>query len=358
MQQTASLAELLPAGGVTMGPQELLEKYNPTLVLLPQDSARHRPWSKWWETVDEPRGDYHPCKVEFFLSHLVQRDEPRPWRPWFLKEPVQTEPLGLEALRQLAVSSSPEETMHWELDLGPIRSQKAEAAWETYGQMLAAQPWDAPSYVYARYVGGPPAVLEYWYLYVYNDAPNRHEGDWENVAIELDASEQPVRAGYAGHSSGFVRAWERVEKRNGHPLLYVSRGSHAAYFEHKPEGHRTNSLSPRKGWPEPLDSLYALSVRSVQRIMWRLRFVDRTASNPESPIGHPRDLGVPLEPEMIVFPEVETGQASEDFWWMRLLCRWGSRHSRLSGTIGPNPPWQQTDKWAHPSQWMDGLVPD
>ena len=48
----------------------------------------------------------------------------------------------------------------------------------------------------------------YWFLYMYNDAPNKHEGDWEMVKIELDVEERPVEAAYASHRSGFASCLE------------------------------------------------------------------------------------------------------------------------------------------------------
>lgn len=335
---------------------DLLHRFNPTLVLLPHDVSRPRPWSKWHEKVDEPRGDYHPCSAEFFLSQVVQRDEPRPWSFLHFTQPRVRRPLGLEELKQLVKGAQPGDTQTWEIDVAPIHSQHAEEAWVAYAAMLSASPWPQPAFVYARYVAGPPVVLEYWYLYLYNDAPNRHEGDWEYVAIELGTELEPVRVGYAAHGNGYARRWSDIQTRDGRPLVYVSRGSHAAYFEHKPDGHRTNPFGPSKGLPEPLESLYGLGVRKLQTLLAALRLVDRTASNPEAPVGHPRDLGVLVDPHVVVLPELEEGQASDDFWWVRLECRWGSRHSRIRGTIGPNPPWMQRDKWYEPSKWMDGLV--
>jgi hypothetical protein len=338
-------------------PAELLQKYNPILVLLPQDTSRHRPWSRWYQKVDEPRGDYHPCEPEFFLSYVFQRPRPRRWSlVHFLRPQPLPQPTGLPALRFLLEGTSPEEVRRWELDVAPIRSQRPAQAWRAYASMLQERPWPEQAYAFGRYVPGPPAVLQYWYLYVYNDAPNRHEGDWEMVAIELDDAGAPRRAGYAGHGSGFKREWARVEQKDGRPLVYVARGSHAAYFEHRPEGHRTNSLPPRKGWPEPLESAWSRFSTRLQDLFFFLRLLDRTPDNPERPKGEARDRGVLVTPCLIAFPG--EGSAAPSFWWMDLHARWGSRHSRIEGTIGPSPPWRQPAQWDRPSNWIDGLVED
>ena len=339
-----------------MDPEALLQKYNPLLVLLPQDTHRHRPWSRWYEKVDEPRGDYHPCEPEFFLSFVAQRPRPRRWNPLKFITPALPQPTGLPALKALVQAIAATESVRWELDVAPIKSRDPVQAWTAYAAMLQERPWQQGAYVFGRYVAGPPAVLEYWYLYVYNDAPNRHEGDWEMVAIELDAAQEPVRAGYAGHGSGFKRDWSRVQKKDGRPLVFVARGSHAAYFEHNPRGHRTNSLPPRKGWPEPLESAWSRLSTRLQDLLFFLRLVDRTPDNPEAPAGEERDRGELISSCLIPFPN--EGSVAPGFWWMDVHARWGSRHSRIEGTIGPNPPWRQPDKWNRPSQWIDTLVDD
>lgn len=338
-----------------MDPETLLRKYNPILVLLPQDLHRHRPWSRWYKKVDDLRGDYHPCSAPFFLSYVSQRSRPRSWNPVRFSEPVLAKPLGLEALKALSEAAAPGESSRWELDVAPIKSQDPDHAWAAYATMLQELPWEKQAYVYARYVFGPPIVLEYWYLYTYNDAPNRHEGDWEMVALELsDDLETPRRAGYAGHSSGFVRPWSQVELKEGRPLVYVARGSHAAYFNHRAGGHRANSLAPSKGWVEPFDSVWRRFSTTVQDAFVFLRLVDHTAANPEHPTGDPRDIGEFVDPELIRLPDAP--EKDPDFWWMAIDCRWGSCHSRIEGTIGPNPPWRQLNKWNEPSKWLDTLV--
>ena len=338
-----------------MEPEALLRKYNPILVLLPQDLHRHRPWSRWYKKVDDPRGDYHPCEATFFLSYVAHRSRPRRWNPFRFSEPALPKPLGLDGLKSLLDGVVPDEAAMWELDLAPMKSQDPDHAWAAYATMLQEQPWSKQAFAYGRYVAGPPAVLEYWYLYTYNDAPNRHEGDWEMVALELneDATE-PRRAGYAGHGSGFVRPWARVEQKDGRPLVYVARGSHAAYFHHQPGGHRANSLAPSKGWMEPFDSGWRAAAKKAQDVLVFLRFVDHTPDNPEHPAGNAIDRGELIDPELMIFPEPAARDPA--FWWMSLDCRWGSRHSRIEGTIGPNPPWRQVDKWREPSKWLDTLV--
>jgi hypothetical protein len=210
--------------------------------------------------------------------------------------------------------------------------------------------------VYGHVVHYPGRIaLQYWYLYAYNDAGNYHEGDWEMAAVELDANGQPVRAGYSGHQGGFRRPWERVEKIGDRPLVYSARGSHAAYFEHVESGHRTKSLSYPKGLPW----LPGLVLRTVQRwivnaIVW-LHWNDRTATHPEYPGDEPWNKGEFVHPNLVMLPRIDEVTTDGSFWWMNILCRWGSSHSRLRGTAAPFPAWEQTARYDDPLTWLAGL---
>jgi hypothetical protein len=332
----------------------LLEKYLPLLVILPQDTSRHRPWSRWYRPYSGPRGDYHPCSAEFFLSFVLRRDEARPWMEDVFKDTTQGQPLGLALLRELTLSIPAERTENWEIDLAAIPSQRPEEAWTAYRAMLPVFDELGGAVTYGRAVRYPnKTCLQYWFCYAYNDAPNKHEGDWEMVTIELDAGGAPVRAGYAGHASGFRRDWRQVRSIEGRPLVFVARGSHAAYFEHKPRGHRGNSLPSSKGFPLVLDLAWARFARFFQNLVYFLRINDRTAADPDD-ASDPTNRGQILRPALKVFPPADQ-EGQGDFWWMRLRCRWGSRHSRLFGTIAPVPAWCCGQKWDDPASWIDEL---
>jgi hypothetical protein len=77
--------------------------------------------------------------------------------------------------------------------------------------------------------------LQYWFWYFYNDyslalGAGLHEGDWEMVELRMH-DDAPDVAVYAQHTHGEKRPWRDVELVDGHPVVYVARGSHAAYFE-------------------------------------------------------------------------------------------------------------------------------
>ncbi len=77
----------------------------------------------------------------------------------------------------------------------------------------------------------PKTFITFWMFYPYNDGPlvQNHEGDWERVAIRLDANDQPTTVAYFGHGSYCVKAWTAAPKTNGHPTVFSARGTHAGY---------------------------------------------------------------------------------------------------------------------------------
>jgi hypothetical protein len=92
--------------------------------------------------------------------------------------------------------------------------------------------------VYARAAprGERGAWLQYWLYYPEQDQDRgivrtgRHEGDWELVQVGVGEGGRPVEVIYAQHRGGERCAWSEVERRDGHPVVYVARGSHASYL--------------------------------------------------------------------------------------------------------------------------------
>ncbi len=117
--------------------------------------------------------------------------------------------------------------------------------------------------------GGPPTVygavhrrgarivVQYWLFAPFNlwspvvpaasDAWQAHEGDWEHIAVVLDAGGRPLHVGYAQHCGGVRVPWADVPTQRGtaRPVVYLGLGSHASYP--RPGVHATD---PRC-WRDP-----------------------------------------------------------------------------------------------------------
>jgi hypothetical protein len=104
-----------------------------------------------------------------------------------------------------------------------------------YVALRIARP-ELKNRVYGRAVeAGGRLWLQYWLWYFYNDyslalGAGLHEGDWEMVQLRMH-DDEPDLAVYAQHTHAEKRAWHEVSKVDGHPVVYVARGSHASYFE-------------------------------------------------------------------------------------------------------------------------------
>jgi hypothetical protein len=157
------------------------------------------------------------------------------------------------------------------------------------------------------------AWLQYWLFYRAQDQDRgivrtgRHAGDWEMVQYRLDAHGHPVEAVYAQHSGAERAPWQTVQRRSGHPVVYVARGSHASYLRH---GVRDRT------WPDPNDEADGHG-RVVQP-----RLVRITATNPR---------------------------------WMRWPGRWGGARARwwVPGEQDSpfGPAFQRQGRWSDPDGW-------
>lgn len=87
---------------------------------------------------------------------------------------------------------------------------------------------------YRRLVeGGGLVWAQYWLWYLHNPkiflVTGDHEGDWEFAQVGY-GGDVPVCMTLSQHQSGGSRMWWNVERREGRPLVYVARDSHANYF--------------------------------------------------------------------------------------------------------------------------------
>jgi hypothetical protein len=315
--------------------RQLLERYNPILVLHPRDATLKRPGS-WLPTG---RGDYHPSTAEFFISRLAWYPKQR----GFLRGASKKQPEAAGFIRSKVVETQGG-TDGWEIDIAEYSSGDSDAAWTAYGRWLQSEEEARKCVTYARCIpDGGRLALQYWYLYIYNDAGNTHEGDWEMASIELDPASGPVQVGYAGHAGGARRSWPDISKDGDRPLVFVARGSHAAYLNHMPKGHKSLHLELDKGLPPPIKQVAHLFQNVAMRTVYFWGVRDHTP---------PPDKGEQVTPDVRLIPD-SAPVDDEDWWWMNLNCRWGSSHARISDFKAPFPPWQKPDKWLTPVAWIN-----
>jgi hypothetical protein len=94
---------------------------------------------------------------------------------------------------------------------------------------------------YGRVVKGSEGKvwLQYWYFYYYNsfetgkfelNEGGLHEGDWEEIQIELDKELKPQSVVLSQHAGGASCSFEHVKGEGGErPVVYVALDSHANY---------------------------------------------------------------------------------------------------------------------------------
>jgi hypothetical protein len=378
---------MVPQSSVSGSDRELLERYMPVLVIFPHadpsakkklnhPSALVSPWTRW--------GDYHPCEAQFLLDRVT-------WGAVEKKRGVDVvglltlpsrrikrllwkarEVTGLEAIRARAKAAGADGTKDWELDISMIPSQTDWLAWEKYYSMISGGAIPYRAAVYGRVAATSSGkALQYWYLYAYNDffVFNNHEADWEMVTIVLGRDGTPEQVGYSQHLSGSSQEWSKVKKTaDGHPLVYVARGSHAGYFSHNPGGHFPLILNsgPERPSIDPLSDIIAKRLYEVLKWLrerpWLTQFRDFTPADPETDAGAvkvSRDFGVRLTPDKMKLHFLPPDQPpadwdDSDWWWLNLKCRWGSCQVRVFGAEGVIGPWAGSGediRWSDPAAW-------
>lgn len=173
--------------------------------------------------------------------------------------------------------------------------------------------------VYGRVVRqGDRTVIQYWLNYYFNSHPMLgHEGDWELVEVELNGDLKPLRVSLSQHGYGSMRLWQDVETADGHPVVYVARGSHANYFE---SGSHSVELG---GVPSPL-------------------VIDETDSYSGTRT---------VRPQVIPLPGSVMDVAG--YRWLGFAGRWGEVNGMPGGDPPYGPAWSG-DRWNSPFAW-DGL---
>jgi hypothetical protein len=222
--------------------QELLIKYEPILIfdsdnkVLPMDTEPFVRQCSLWET---PRAS-------------ISFQKPKMIKDW-----------GSLTRQDLARYRSPAKSVYYlyfaKLDEATAQAMQRQGITTTTGAIIehglkqyAALPADDRQSTYhgRAFYSGDYLALQYWFFYALNDFKtshggiNDHEGDWEGVTLFLPKEQQtpaaaaiaadtwlPTRLLAAAHHGAEAAGWDEVERDGDHPIFYIARGSHAAYYQ-------------------------------------------------------------------------------------------------------------------------------
>jgi hypothetical protein len=185
----------------------------------------------------------------------------------------------------------------------------------------------SPAVTYAHIVREKGYLaLQYWFYYYFNDWNNQHESDWEMIQLLFRADsatealeQEPVRVSFAQHSGGETAEWndKKLRREGDHPVIYVSGGSHASYFEPK---------------------VYL--------------GLGEAGSGLGCDDASQRARRVPLEARLV---PAEVSGEDDQFAWSVFQGRWGERHpGQNNGPTGPNT----KPRWTQPVTHFDEDIPD
>jgi hypothetical protein len=161
------------------------------------------------------RERYHPLRLEDYLTRTVLRSGSPPHGTI-----AQTRP----TLFSLPVTPSPTY-----LDIrGAQPNSQASRYPKIEQQLRLKRPRPTVYFHLASQPSQGRVAIEYWLLYLYNDFYDQHEADWEGVTVVLKHG-VPLGAAYSQHQGRKWIAWSALRRSARHPLVYVARGSHAAY---------------------------------------------------------------------------------------------------------------------------------
>ena len=232
--------------------------------------------------------------------------------PWSATDRVKIAPTAADLGRGL---------YEYHLDF-PRRALDPKCDYEHWIDRIAGR---SNSTVYAHVVSDPghpgQLALQYWFFYVFNDYNNKHEGDWEMIQLDFDASdasgaldERPVEVGYSQHEGAERAEWgdEKLGLAGGtHPIVHPAAGSHANYYG---------------------EALYL--GRSAQQGVG----CDDTSSPT-----------VDIRPTVLTIPS-DPAAAREAFPWIAYEGRWGELQKAFyNGPTGPNLKHQ----WTEPISWAE-----
>jgi hypothetical protein len=380
--------------------RELALRYRPCLVLFPEDRELGPPY-RTGELANVVGADYHPRDARLFLDHVRLRQGRTQWLP---DMPETTDPAVIRAsLGALGEERSSLEipwlhganplnvlrhlfpfgrqiATHWALPVPKADCGCSHVVWERYMRIIEADDRRPPAEqryphtIYARVLEGRelPEVgeghplsdaiaLQYWWCLFYNDAWNRHQGDWEGVTIFLHttpAGYEPLGAAYSCHDLGRWRRWQDVVRAaadgypdpdGNHPIVYSGRGSHASYFDFSETGYHP-AMSRRLRIPflgeYDIPSHFVIETRSA--IDW----VAEAHSGMGNGVSVFTDNVRVMPPEHIL-RDLPALREDDEWWWLAYRGLWGApEFLPFFGGSGPRGPQWQGIKWSNPFVWV------
>jgi hypothetical protein len=120
----------------------------------------------------------------------------------------------------------------------------------------------APAITYAHIAREPNHdgfVLQFWFIWYFNQFNDLHEADWEGMQLAFEANtttealeEEPYEVILFQHAGGERASWEdgKVQKEGSHPVVYPAAGSHAT-FTTLPSTSRTGRTGPGSAATSP-----------------------------------------------------------------------------------------------------------
>src|SRR3954447_10637320 len=400
-------AEVEVAGRTLLGEatrQGLAWHFRPCLALFPEDPALGPPY-RTGELAHAAGADYHPRPVELFLEHVRLRKGRTQWLPDL---PDLTDPatirvgLGTPGERESSLEvpwlhgGNPVKifrhlfpfgrqfSTHWAIPLPKADCGCSRAIWERYLRLVQedeARPAGEHRYphtLYARVLEGRElpeigeghplsgaVAVQYWWFLFYNDAWNRHQGDWEGITIFLHgapagdpADYVPLGAAYACHDLGRWRRWRDVERVNDtrevdpagtHPVVYVARGSHAAYFDYNEHGyHPAMSRTLRL----PFFGDYKIPSQFVLETRNATDWVANAHTQFNNGVLVLTDCVETMPPEQVL-RDLPALRADDGWWWLAYRGLWGTpEFLPFFGGSGPRGPKWQGGRWSNPFRWV------
>jgi hypothetical protein len=292
--------------------------------------AARKAWERYFAILaNDTEGRYAPC----VYARVLQGDEVIEWSlidrlRWYFRV-LQI----VDTLKQLAQ------------EIETFFEQLEEAVDEILGEV--------------QFKGNPRDVaIQYWFLYFYNDWHNRHEVDWEGITLILRADDDrvtvenlvPQVVGYASHVSGRRRPWCDVEREGTHPVVYVARGSHASYFNYRPEGYAAGiPIAIKIPW------VNATITSQIRRVgLGHRDWVADPATHPQgSVLLHPgQDYQVRLLPNLDPRSRRFDADDLRDLDWLVYPGLWGDRPLFSIGGSGPKGPLWHGLRSDNPFEWV------